>query len=90
MVITSISAVQTCYSDAIKPFHMTGYHFQTRTSTQRLNANAQYSLVYAQPSDGNIYKYKPHGFRLHTPLPALPYIWPEVHNYESMHKDSTQ
>ena len=68
----------------------TGYHFQTRLSTQRFNANPQYSPVHTHPTDGNIYKYKPHGFRLYNPLPALPYFWPEVHNYESMHNDPTQ
>ena len=87
MVISSISAVHTCYLDASKLLHMTGYQFQTRSSTQCLNANAQYSPVRTHPSDGNIYKYKPHSFRLHTPLPALLYFWPEVHNYEPMHKD---
>jgi len=69
---------------------MTGYRFQTRMSTQCFNADAQYCPVHTHPSDGNIYKYKPHGFRLHSPLPVLPYFWPEVHNYESMHKDPTQ
>jgi hypothetical protein len=89
MVILSIAAVQTSYLDALKPLHMTGYHFQTRLSTQCLNAKAQYSPVQTHPSDGNIYKYKAHGFRLYNPLPVLPYFWPEVHNYESTHKDPT-
>jgi len=47
------------------------------------------SCTHTHPSDGNIYKYKPCGFRLHNPLAVLLYFWPEVHNYESTHKDPT-